>query len=102
MKRLRLALFFVFYAVAEVTLPHAAGPLEAAEEAVESLHLTRRLDLSRRASEWRAPAVTCSAVDVASAQPTMIPIERANPTAPVLVCKIPSASAESPSASEDH
>lgn len=102
MKRLRLALFFVLYAVAEVTMPHATGPLEAAEEAEESLHLTRRSDLSRRAPEWRAPAATCSAVDVASAQPMLIPIERRTPAAPIVVCKIPPPTAESSSAPEDH
>jgi len=103
MKRFRLAVFFVFYALAELAVPQAPAALEAAaEEAEDIFHLTRRMGLSRSALEPRAPVVACSAtVDVAS-RLTTVPIEPRGPAAPIVVCKIPPPAAESPSASEDH
>lgn len=101
MRRFRLLLFFVFYAVAEMTVPHAVNALEAAEEAEESFRHPRRMRLSVNAALRQAPEIKRATVVVVVPRP--IPgVSRARMAAAPAVRKIPPSFAESPSAPEDH
>jgi hypothetical protein len=102
MKRFRLLVCFLFYAVAEITMPQAPGALEAAEEAEESVHLARRTSLSRHAVARTGPEVAGAAVVRVVSRPSVIPAVARTQLSPAPVRKTPPAFAESASAPEDH
>lgn len=101
MRRFRLLLFFVLYAVAEMAVPHAVSALEAVEGAEEGVRHGRRVRMALHAARGQAPEVQGAIVVVAA--PRQVPsVSRARMTTAPAVRKIPPSSAESPSAPEDH
>jgi hypothetical protein len=100
MRRLRLLLFFVLYATAELTVPHALTPVEAIEGAEEGVRHGRRGRSALKAARARTE-VGRQPVAVAAA-PRRVPGAPIRPLPPPAIRKIPPSFAESPSAPEDH
>jgi hypothetical protein len=101
MKRFRLLLFFVLYAVAEMAVPHAVNALEAVEGAEEGVRHGRRVRLSLHAARGQAPEIE-RAVVVAAAPRRAPGVTRARMAVAPAIRKIPPSLAESSSAPEDH
>jgi hypothetical protein len=101
MRRFRLLLFFVLYAVAEMAVPHAVNALEAVEGTEEGVRHGRRVRPALRAAREQAPGIERAAL--VAAAPRRVPgVPRARVAAAPAIRKIPPLLAESPSAPEDH